>query len=196
MPNAFVIQEGTADRQGASFSLRSRVSRFIWQWTWWLAASWTPIPFRPWRRFLLKSFGARLGVLSDVRSSARIWHPANLVMGDRALIGPGVNCYNMAPIHIGAGALISQNAYLCTGTHDIHSPVFQLLARSISIEPHAWIAAEAFVGPGVCVGEGAVLGARGAAFTNLEPWTVYRGNPAVALRKRRLPAEEKGIPHG
>jgi putative colanic acid biosynthesis acetyltransferase WcaF len=52
------------------------------------------------------------------------------------------------------------------------------------IEPQAWVAAEAFVGPGVTVGEGAVLGARGVAFKALEPWTVYAGNPAQPLKKR------------
>jgi putative colanic acid biosynthesis acetyltransferase WcaF len=58
------------------------------------------------------------------------------------------------------------------------------VARPITIGAEAWIAAEAFVGPGVQVGEGAVLGARAAAFRDLEPWTVYSGNPAMPLRPR------------
>jgi putative colanic acid biosynthesis acetyltransferase WcaF len=49
----------------------------------------------------------------------------------------------------------------------------------------SWVAAGAFVGPGVTLGEGAVLGARGVAFGDLEPWTVYIGNPAREIRKRQ-----------
>ena len=62
-------------------------------------------------------------------------------------------------------------------------PAFQLIAKPIKLEPHSWVAADAFVGPGVVVGEGAVLGARAVAFSDLEPWTLYVGNPA---QKRRL----------
>ncbi len=123
---------------------------------------------------------------ADVRGSARVWFPPHLIMDDGALIGPRVNCYNMAMISLGPGALVSQGAHLCAGSHDISSPVFQLTARPISLGRKVWVAAEAFVGPGVRIGDGAVLGARAAAFRNLEPWTVYSGNPAQALRPRRI----------
>ncbi|MDF0490942.1 hypothetical protein PX554_22715 [Sphingomonas sp. H39-1-10] len=97
----------------------------------------------------------------------------------------------MAPISIGAYAVISQGAHLCSGTHDVDSPHFQLRARPITIGRRAWIAAEAFVGPGVVVGEGAVLGARGCAMRSLEPWIIYSGNPATPLRARRGRFEEQ-----
>ncbi len=90
----------------------------------------------------------------------------------------------MAPISVGARTIISQRAHLCAGTHDHRDPAFQLYARPIRIDQDAWIAAEAFIGPGVTVGEGAVLGARGCAFADLDPWTVYSGNPAVSLGPR------------
>ncbi len=173
---------------GPSFSLSNRVLRGIWNLTWLLLASWTPPPLKPWRRLLLKLFGAKLGAGTDVRGSARVWYPPHLHMGDHAVLGPRVHCYNMAPIHLGPGALVAQGAYLCAGTHDITSPVFQLTTRPITIEAKAWIAAEAFVGPGVVVGEGAVLGARGVAFKSLEPWGVYAGNPAQRIKTRVLRA--------
>lgn len=171
---------------GPSFNLENRVRRGAWNVAWLLLASWTPRQLHAWRRFLLRAFGARMAATADVRGSARVWHPPHLAMAERTVIGPRVNCYNMAPISLGAGALVSHDAHLCAGSHDIDSPAFQLVARPIAIGAEAWIAAEAFVGPGVTVGEGAVLGARGAAFRDLEPWAVYSGNPAQKLRSRRM----------
>jgi putative colanic acid biosynthesis acetyltransferase WcaF len=52
------------------------------------------------------------------------------------------------------------------------------------IERYAWICARASVAPGVNVGEGAVLGLAAIATRDLKPWTVYSGNPAVAVRER------------
>lgn len=169
---------------GPSFSISNRLYRAAWGLAWTLLARWTPPSMRPWRRFLLRLFGARMGKGSDVRPSASVWSPRNLTMGEHATIGYGVHCYSMAPVTIGEYAVISQRAHLCTGTHNLDSLEMQLLARPIRIGPHAWICAEAFVGPGVAVGEGAVLGARGVTLKELEPWTVYAGNPARRLRAR------------
>ncbi|MBO9514327.1 MAG: putative colanic acid biosynthesis acetyltransferase [Variovorax sp.] len=171
---------------GPSFSLGNRIMRAVWNVTWAVFASWTPPQMSFWRRFLLKLFGAHLGEASDVRGSAKVWYPPHLYLGDRALLADRVTCYNMAPITLGRGALVSQGAHLCAGSHDISTPTFQLTARPITIGAQAWIAAEAFVGPGVEVGEGAVLGARSVAFRTLEPWTVYGGNPAKPLKRRVL----------
>ncbi|MBB3176300.1 putative colanic acid biosynthesis acetyltransferase [Variovorax sp. Sphag1AA] len=171
---------------GPSFSLGNRIMRAVWNVTWAVLASWTPPQMSFWRRFLLKLFGAKLGLSCDVRGSARVWYPPHLHLADRALLAERVTCYNMAPISLGRGALVSQGAHLCAGTHDISSAAFQLIARPITIGPQAWIAAEAFVGPGVEVGEGAVLGARSVAFRSLDAWTVYGGNPAKPLKRRVL----------
>lgn len=135
---------------------------------------------------LLRLFGARVAATANVYGSARIWSPANLVLDDHAAIGPGAIVYSMARITIGAHAVISQRAHLCAGTHDIEDAAFQLHARPIAIGARAWIAAEAFVGPGVTVGTGAVLGARGCAMRDLAAWTVYGGNPASVIRSRRI----------
>jgi putative colanic acid biosynthesis acetyltransferase WcaF len=171
---------------GPSFSLRNRLLRAAWNLSWALLASWTPPQMRFWRRFLLKLFGARLGEACDVRGSARVWYPPHLHLADRALLAERVNCYNMAPISLGRAALVSQGAHLCAGSHDIASATFQLTASPITIGDGAWIAAEAFVGPGVDVGEGAVLGARAVTFRSLEAWMVYGGNPAKAIKPRVL----------
>ena len=81
-------------------------------------------------------------------------------------------------------AIVSQCSFLLAGTHDIDDPNFQLQTKPIHIGRRAWVAACAIVGPGVTIGEGAVLGGGGVAFKDLEPWTVYAGNPARRVRAR------------
>jgi len=169
---------------GPTFALKYRLKRLLWILSWNLLAAWTPSPFQPLRRALLQLFGARIHRTAMVRSSARIWWPGNLTMGPHACIGPGVICYNVAEIVLDDFAIVSQRAHLCTATHDVHDPGFPLFARPIRIGRRAWIAAEAFVGPGVRAGEGSVLGARGVAFRDLERWTIHVGNPARAVKER------------
>ena len=171
---------------GASFTLAHRLYRVCWALTWALLASWTPPQFVGWRRLLLRAFGAKVASTANVYASARIWHPGNLELGAFACIGRGVTAYSMAKITLGPYALVSQGAHLCAGAHDFEDPNFQLYARPITLDHRAWVAAEAFVGPGVTIGEGAVLGARAVAFSDLEPWTVYAGNPAQKIKPRKV----------
>lgn len=164
--------------------LRNRIARAAW------GAAWTVL-FRPsprvcigWRRMLLRAFGARIGHGAVVHASARIWAPWNLEMGAHSCLAEHVECYAVARIRIGAYATVSQFSFLCTATHDVDSPDMALVTRPISIGDHAWVAAGAFVGPGVTLGEGAVLGARSAAFRSVPPWTVAAGSPARPVRTR------------
>jgi putative colanic acid biosynthesis acetyltransferase WcaF len=169
---------------GPTFALRFRLMRLAWMIVWAVCASWTPPPMRQWRNFLLRRFGARLDETVMVHASAIVWWPGHLTMGRHASLGPGMICYNVAPITIGDFASVSQRAHLCTGSHDVHSSAFPLVNRPIVIQANSWIAAEAFVGPGVTVGEGAVLGARSVAAKDLAPWGIYVGNPARRMRER------------
>jgi putative colanic acid biosynthesis acetyltransferase WcaF len=176
---------------GATFSIKNRLQRFAFVITWFILAQWTPRQAMPWRALILRAFGADIGYGAMIYGSVSIWLPSHLVVEDNATIGPRANIYSMAMIRIGPRAIVSQRAHLCSGTHDHRDPHFQLKAKEIVIGEDAWIATEAFVGPGVKVGAGAVLGARGCAFEDLEPWTVYLGNPAQAVANRvirQLPA--------
>ncbi|MGA2494084.1 MAG: putative colanic acid biosynthesis acetyltransferase [Roseiarcus sp.] len=172
-------------RGGASFTLANRFYRLGFALVWLLLARWTPPQWHAWRRVILRVFGAEIASTAGVYSSARIWSPANLTVRDYAFIGPRTTIYSMARITLGPFALVSQGAHICAGTHDIEDPNFQLQAFPIVVGARAWIATEAFVGPGVTIGNGAVLGARGCAFRDLEAWTVYIGNPAKAVRPRK-----------
>lgn len=173
-------------RGGPSFSLGNRIERAIFSVVWRLLGWIIPPPFGwGWRRFLLQAFGARIGAGARVYPSARIWLPRHLVMAPWSSIGPGVQCYNQARITLGEGAIVSQRAFLCSGDHDHRDPAHQLVTRPILIEAGAWIAAEAFVAPGVTVGVGAVLGARGCAVKDIPANTVWAGNPAQQVGMRQ-----------
>jgi putative colanic acid biosynthesis acetyltransferase WcaF len=187
MSSAPLDSRGSGSLYGRpSFSLANRVVRAVWGITWGLLASWTPPPLHPWRRFLLRLFGARISPTARIYGSAKVWYPPNLEMRDYSVMGWDVICYCQDRIVIQEFATVSQRAHLCAGTHDIDDPNHQLITRPIVIEKQAWVAADAFVGPGVTLKEGAVLGARGVAFKDLEQWTVYVGNPAKSVRSRRL----------
>lgn len=188
------ILSGTDPATEPSFSLGNRLARAAWNCAWLLLFRPSPRPLHAWRAWLLRAFGARLGAHVHVYPSVRIWAPWNLQTGSHVGIGDGAIVYSMAPIRIGARATISQGAHLCAGSHDVDSANFQLIAAPIEIGAHAWICAEAFVGLGVRIAEGAVVGARSVVTRSLsEPWTVYAGAPARALRARRRPAQSDVI---
>jgi putative colanic acid biosynthesis acetyltransferase WcaF len=182
-----IIQENDPFTE-PSFSLGNRLKRALWGLIWLVFFLPSPRPFHAWRSFLLRLFGANLGQYVHVYPHVTVWAPWQLTLGNRVGIADGVTLYNMAPMMIGDDCVISQGAHLCGGSHDIDSANFQLIAKTIKLEKNVWVCAEAFVGPGVTVAEGCVLGARAVVVKTIaEPWSVWAGNPAVfkKMRKRR-----------
>lgn len=170
-------------------SLANRLTRGVWQFVWLLLYRPTPRPMHAWRCLLLRLFGAKLGKAVHPYPSARIWAPWNLEMGDHSCLGEKVDCYCVDKIHIGAHATVSQYSFLCTASHDYTDLDMPLVTAPITIGRGAWVAADAFIGPGVVVGERAVVGARASVFRHVDPWTVVGGNPARVIRKYE--SEEK-----
>jgi putative colanic acid biosynthesis acetyltransferase WcaF len=166
------------------YSRGFRLKRLIWVLTWMLFFRTTPPPLHNWRCFLLRLFGARLGAINFVYPSARVWAPWLLETGDLVTLGRGAEVYNPGGVVLGSRTIISQDAYLCGATHDYQSPDFTYITKKIVTEPQVWICARAMVLPGVRCKAGSVLGAGSVATRDLEEWTVYAGNPAVAVKKR------------
>lgn len=142
--------------------------------------------FRSWRIMILRLFGAKIGKGCAVHSTCKIWAPWNISLGERVCLGPQSIIYSADKIQIKDKVTVSQGAYLCTASHDISKTNKPLITKPIFIESFSWICADAFVGPGITVGEGAVVGARAAVFKDVEPWTVVGGNPAKFIKKREL----------
>ena len=141
--------------------------------------------FKWWRNMILRLFGAEIDKDALIYSSCKIYAPWNLKIG-RACIGPNTQLYNKAPITIGNDCVVSQGSYLCTASHDISSTMLPLIIKPIVLENYVWVAADAFIGMGVTIGEGAVVGARSAVFKDVESWSVVGGNPAKLIKKRVL----------
>ena len=179
-------REGDPFKGAPSYSLSHRLIRLVWSLAWWIFASWTPVPFHRWRVFLLNLFGAKVHSTAHIYSSVKIWFPANLIMDECACLGPYVNCYNMNIIHIGKKAIVSQYSTLCGGAHDIRDPKFQLITKPIVIENGAWVASNAFVGPGVRIAENSVIGACGVIFKDTAKNGIYTGNPAQLVKMREF----------
>jgi putative colanic acid biosynthesis acetyltransferase WcaF len=167
-------------------SLGNKLARGIWAIVWLLLYRPTPRILHPWRCLLLRLFGAKLGRAVHPYPSARIWAPWNLEMGDHACLSEGVDCYSVARIRIGAHSTVSQYSFLCAASHDYSKANMPLMIAPIVIGERVWITADVFVGPGVSIGDGAVVLARSSVFTDLPPWTVARGNPAMPFKERAL----------
>lgn len=146
--------------------------------------AWSPRPFWGWRRLLLRAFGAKIGRNVHVYPSAQITIPWNVSVGDDSAIGDGAKIYALGAISIGARTSISQGAHLCAGTHDYRDPEMPLLKLPITLGDEVWVCADAFVGPGVSVGDRTILGARAVLMKSVAGGLIMAGNPAVPIKKR------------
>jgi putative colanic acid biosynthesis acetyltransferase WcaF len=137
-----------------------------------------------WRRFLWRLFGAKIGHGVLIRPSARTTFPWKVSVGDRSWIGDRAELYSLAPITIGCDAVISQDAYLCAGSHDYTKIDFPLVAEPIIVEDEAWVASGAFVAQGVTIGRGAVIGARSVVLSSVPEGMICVGHPARPVKPR------------
>lgn len=137
-----------------------------------------------WRAMLLRMFGARVGKGCTIRRTSKVYYPWKLVMGTGSCLGDDCEVYNLGPVTLGDWVTISQEAYICAGTHDYRYRTMPLITTPITLKDDSWICARAFVGPGVTVGEGAIVGACAVAVKDVEDLAIVAGNPARFVRKR------------
>jgi putative colanic acid biosynthesis acetyltransferase WcaF len=155
---------------------------------WWIVEA---ILFRPspqfmygWRRYLLRSFGAKIGKEVLLRASLHTQFPWKLSIGDYSWIGDEVVLYSLGEIIIGNNVVISQKCYLCTGSHDYRKRDFHIYSLPIVIEDECWLATDVYIAPGVTVGKGSVIGARSSVFKSIAPGKVCVGYPAKEIKDR------------
>jgi putative colanic acid biosynthesis acetyltransferase WcaF len=170
----------------SSHSVRNRLARGVWGVAWALLFRPSPRVFHRWRILLLKLFGAKIQWSARVYPRARIWAPWRLTMGHWTCIADDVDVYNTARVTLHEYATVSHYGYLCTASHDFDDVRHPLITAPIVIGQRAWLAADVFVGPGVTIGEGTVVGARSGVFNDLPAWVLAAGTPAKPIRPRKL----------
>lgn len=176
----------TDTHTGPSFSLKNRLGRVIWNFISATLFRLSPIPLHGFRCFLLRLFGATVGKGVHVYPGVKVWAPWNLVLSDECGIANGAILYSQGKITIGRRAVVSQGVHLCAGTHDYNDPGFRLITMPIIIGDQAWVAAEAFIHPGIEIGEGCVIGARSVVVKNMPAWMVCSGHPCKPLKEREF----------
>ncbi len=147
----------------------------------------SPRPLWGWRRVLLRAFGAKIGNEAHIHPAVKIAIPWNLEVGSQAAVGDGAIIYNLGLIQIGSEATVSQGVHLCAGSHDYKLSHMPLVKSQISIGKGAWLCADAFIGPGVSIGDYAIVGARGVVMKDVAEWDIVAGNPAVVIKQRPRP---------
>lgn len=167
------------------YTKKQKLRRLFFRVVWTIFAR--PFPqatMRKWNIFLLRLFGAKISNNAVVYSSINLFMPENLVMDDYACLAAHTIVENAAVVHLKEGAIVSQYSYLCTASHDIRNDDFPQFSKPITIGKKAWVTAGCFVGPGVTIEDGAVVGARSAVFKDVKANTVVGGNPAKFIKYR------------
>lgn len=172
-----------ANRKARKWSKRDQALRVLWAMCSPLFR-WSPRPLWAWRRLLLRLFGATVESDVHVYPTVRITFPWHIELGEHAAIGDHVTLYALGTIKIGRCATISSNAHICAGSHDYTKASMPLTKPPISIGDDVWICADAFVGPGVAVGDRAVVAARAVVVQDVEEDAVVAGNPARFIKQR------------
>ncbi len=171
-------------RHRSPFTVRENVARLMWSM---VQGTIFRFSFPTWYRyrvFLLRLFRAKIDPTCRIKRTVRFDCPWNVTAGRNCALGDHVIVYALGPITLGRRVTVSQYSHLCAGSHDFTHRYLPLIKPPITLENDVWLGADAFVGPGVTVHEGALLGARGSAFKDLDAWTIYGGSPARRIRER------------
>jgi putative colanic acid biosynthesis acetyltransferase WcaF len=168
------------------YTFREYFRRFLWEWTERTMIRLSPRRAHGWRRFWLRAFGAKMTPTSCTKASTRVRHPWLFTMAEFSAIAEDVTIYNLGPVSIGAHTVISQDAYVCAGSHDYTKAHLPLTRPSITIGSGVWVCAGAFIGPGVKVGDNAVVGARAVVTSDVPAGMIAAGNPARSIKQRRM----------
>lgn len=113
---------------------------------------------------ILRAFGAQIGPGVIFRPRTRVRFPWKLQVGANCWIGEGVWIHNQDRVVLGHDVVLSQEAFITTGSHRIRIDM-GLITAPVHIEPGAWVTTRCIVLGGARVGRSAVI----------TPGTVVRG---------------------
>jgi putative colanic acid biosynthesis acetyltransferase WcaF len=138
------------------------------------------------KTFLLKIFGAKLGTGVVIKPSVNIKYPWKLQVGNNSWVGEEVWIDNLSDVVIGSNVTLSQGALILTGSHDHTKETFDFISLPVILEDGVWIGAKAVVYGGVTCKTHSILGINSVAENNLDPYIIYKGNPAIPVLVRTI----------
>jgi putative colanic acid biosynthesis acetyltransferase WcaF len=144
------------------------------------------LPFSELKIFVLKLFGAKIGQEVVIKPCVNIKYPWKLTIGNHTWIGENVWIDNLDDVTIGSNVCLSQGALLLCGNHNYKLSTFDLMIGKIVLEDGVWIGAQSIVCGGVTCHSHAVLSVNSVATKHLEPYFIYRGNPAEKIADRTI----------
>ena len=169
----------------STFTFKTNFIRILWNVVYYLLFRFSPLYLHEYRRAILRVFGAKIDTKVRIYPSVKIWLPSNLSIKKGSVLGKEVNVYNQGYISIDKDVIISQYSHLCASSHNysFKNPYLPLYTHPITIEKNCWVCADAFIGPGVKLSKGTVVGARSVIFKDTIINGVYMGNPVKLIKK-------------
>ena len=136
----------------------------------------------------LEKFGDHISIDMCVYCSVKLY------LGNWVHIAPLTSIIGgvKSSLKIGNFAGISTGARIVCGSEDFVNSLLGFMPEEFKtdvygsnvIKDFAWVGAGAIVLPDIVMAEGSVLGAGAVLTKNTEPWMVYVGNPAKAIKMR------------
>lgn len=160
------------------------VKRVVWYYVNAMFLKSNLFPSSGFKAFLLRLFGAKVGKSVVIKPGINVKYPWHLTIGNHAWIGENVWIDCLVAITIGDNVCISQGAVLLTGSHNYKKKTFDLITQPVTLADGVWIGAGAIVNLGVTAASHAMLTSGSVATKNMEPYSIYQGNPAVKIRER------------
>ncbi len=131
----------------------------------------------------LRAFGARIGRDVVIRPRVRVRFPWNLHVGDRCWIGEGVWISNRDVVTLGDDAVLSQETFVTTGSHDRRH--MGVVTSPVVIEDGAWVTTRCIVLRGVRVGRSSIVTPNTVVDRDVPPGAIY-GTPRPSVIGERF----------
>ena len=121
----------------------------------------------------------RVGDFCYVGDHARIWSARDVTIGHRVFLAHGVNIHDN-DAH-STSAKIRHQHFRDLASTGISAFVEDFASAPVMIEDDAWVGFNSTILKGICIGQGAIVGACSLVTRDVSPFTIVAGNPAMVI---------------